>query len=63
MLSMFKKEKPGVNKEIRAFLSGKAVGIEEVPDDVFSNKVLGEGIAIIPTDDVWWHLQMELLAE
>lgn len=38
--------------EIRAFLSGRVIGIEEVPDKVFSEKVLGDGIAIEPTDNV-----------
>ena len=31
-------------------LSGQAVPLEQVPDDVFSQKILGDGIAIIPTD-------------
>lgn len=30
--------------------TGEAIPLEQVPDDVFSQKVLGEGIAIIPTD-------------
>lgn len=38
--------------ELRAFLSGKVISIEEVPDKVFSEKVLGDGIAIEPTDNV-----------
>lgn len=38
--------------ELRAFLSGKVISIEEVPDKVFSEKVLGDGIAIEPTDKV-----------
>ena len=35
---------------ILAPLSGQAVPLEQVPDDVFSQKILGDGIAIIPTD-------------
>lgn len=31
--------------------TGRAVALEQVPDAVFSQKVLGEGIAIIPEDD------------
>ena len=31
--------------------TGKAIGIEEVPDPVFANKVLGDGIAIIPNSN------------
>ena len=38
--------------EIRAFLSGKVISIEEVPDQVFSEKVLGDGLAIEPTDSL-----------
>ena len=37
-------------KSILAPLSGQAIPLEQVPDDVFSQKVLGDGIAIIPTD-------------
>lgn len=35
---------------VYAPLNGKAVAITEVPDEVFSEKVLGDGIAIIPED-------------
>ena len=38
--------------ELRAFLSGKTVAIEDVPDQVFASKALGDGIAIEPTDNV-----------
>ncbi|MFT8321451.1 MAG: PTS glucose transporter subunit IIA [Bacillus sp. (in: firmicutes)] len=31
-------------------LSGKVIPIEEVPDPVFANKMMGEGLAIIPTE-------------
>ncbi len=34
-----------------AFLSGKTVAIEKVPDATFAEKVLGDGIAIDPTDN------------
>ena len=37
-------------KSILAPLSGQAIPLEQVPDDVFSQKILGDGIAIIPTD-------------
>ena len=30
--------------------NGKSVAIEDVPDDVFSSKMMGEGIAILPDD-------------
>ena len=35
---------------IIAPLSGKIVALEEVPDPVFSEKALGDGIAILPED-------------
>lgn len=38
--------------EIKAFLSGNVIGIEDVPDKVFSEKVLGDGIAIEPENNV-----------
>ncbi|HIV85317.1 MAG TPA: PTS system trehalose-specific EIIBC component [Candidatus Monoglobus merdigallinarum] len=38
--------------EIRAFLSGKVIKIEDVPDQVFAEKILGDGLAIEPTDNV-----------
>ena len=31
-------------------LSGRAVSLDEVPDPVFSDRVLGDGCAVIPTD-------------
>ena len=34
----------------KAFLSGKTIAIEEVSDATFSQKVLGDGMAIEPTD-------------
>ena len=37
-------------KSILAPLSGQAIPLEQVPDDVFSQKLLGDGIAINPTD-------------
>ena len=38
--------------EFRAFLSGKTIAINEVPDATFAEKVLGDGIAIEPTDNI-----------
>ena len=35
---------------ILAPLTGKAVPLSEVPDSEFSEKVLGDGVAIIPAD-------------
>ncbi|MDR1628527.1 MAG: PTS glucose transporter subunit IIA [Oscillospiraceae bacterium] len=36
------------DKEILATQSGKAVSLSEVPDEAFSQKLLGDGIAIVP---------------
>ena len=38
------------SKKVLAPLTGKAVPLSEVPDPVFSDKVLGDGVAIIPAD-------------
>ncbi|MBE6043687.1 MAG: PTS trehalose transporter subunit IIBC [Clostridium thermopalmarium] len=40
------------NIELSAFLSGEAIDITEVSDDVFSKKIVGDGIAIEPTDEI-----------
>ncbi len=37
-------------KYIYAFANGKTVAIEDVPDEVFATKMMGDGIAIIPDD-------------
>ena len=50
MFSLFKKEEKKL--ELKAYLSGKAIGIGEVPDEVFSSKMMGDGLAIIPTTNV-----------
>ncbi|MCM3741397.1 PTS glucose transporter subunit IIA [Oceanobacillus luteolus] len=31
-------------------MSGEVISLEEVPDPVFSQKMMGDGIAVIPTD-------------
>lgn len=33
-----------------AMANGKSVAIEDVPDEVFATKMMGDGIAIIPSD-------------
>ena len=38
--------------DFMAFLTGKTVAITEVPDATFAEKVLGDGIAIEPTDNI-----------
>lgn len=36
--------------KVLAPLSGEVVSLEEVPDPIFSEKMMGEGIAIMPTE-------------
>lgn len=43
------KENKAVEVEIFAPLAGEIVNIEDVPDVVFSEKIVGDGIAIRPT--------------
>ncbi|OOF66496.1 PTS glucose transporter subunit IIA [Rodentibacter caecimuris] len=43
------KESKAVDVQIYAPLSGEIVNIEDVPDVVFSEKIVGDGIAIRPT--------------
>jgi glucose-specific phosphotransferase system IIA component len=38
--------------QLKAFLSGKVIPIEAVKDPVFSTRMLGNGLAIEPTDNV-----------
>ena len=43
------KENKSVEVEIYAPISGEIVNIEDVPDVVFSEKIVGDGVAIRPT--------------
>ena len=47
---MNENESKKVPEVILAPLTGKVVPLSEVPDPVFSDKVLGDGVAIIPAD-------------
>lgn len=38
--------------ELRAFLTGKVIPLKEVNDGVFSEGIMGEGVAILPADNV-----------
>lgn len=44
----FKKKGSAHSCEILATQNGKAVPITEVPDPVFADKILGDGVAILP---------------
>ena len=39
-------------KELKSILDGKVMPIEEAPDDVFSQKIMGDGLAIGPSNNV-----------
>jgi PTS system glucose-specific IIA component len=45
-----KKNKPLKTLDIYAPVTGKVLSLEEVPDPVFSEKMMGDGIAIEPSD-------------
>lgn len=46
---MFKFLDQLTGKKLYAPLSGEIVGIEQVPDAVFAEKMVGDGVAILPT--------------
>ena len=39
-------------KDLKSILDGKVMPIEEAPDDVFSQKIMGDGLAIEPSNTV-----------
>lgn len=39
-------------KELKSILDGKVMPIEEAPDDIFSQKIMGDGLAIEPSNNV-----------
>lgn len=45
------KESETMSKNLKAFLLGKVIPLKEVNDGVFSEGMMGEGIAIIPEND------------
>ncbi|AUN09251.1 PTS sugar transporter subunit IIA [Clostridium botulinum] len=50
MFSLFKKKEK--NLKLKAYLSGKMISINKVADEVFSSKIMGDGLAIIPTTSI-----------
>ena len=46
-----KSENKGTELELQAFMEGETVSLKEVPDQVFSKKILGKGVAIDPTTE------------
>lgn len=49
VFSFLKKKK---NKELTAMIDGVCIPMEEVKDETFSSKALGEGIAIVPQGNI-----------
>jgi sugar PTS system EIIA component len=49
MLNFFKKTN---DNKIYAPIKGKCIDISNVNDEVFSKKMMGDGVAIIPTDNI-----------
>ena len=50
MFSFLKKKKEVSKNELKAYVTGKAITIEEVEDGIFSEKILGDGMAICPKE-------------
>lgn len=47
---LFKKTEKQKDLQIHAPITGKVVTLEEVPDPVFNQKMMGEGVAVIPSE-------------
>ena len=47
-MGLFKKK----DNYLKAFTSGKIIPITEVPDEVFAQKMMGDGIAIYPDNNI-----------
>ena len=48
MLFFKQKEQKETVRELKAFVSGQVIPVEKVDDPVFSTKMLGDGVAILP---------------
>lgn len=44
-------DKKLINLDLFAPISGEILALEQVPDTIFANKIIGDGIAIIPSDN------------
>lgn len=61
LFSKLKKEP--IKPEILAPMTGEAIAVSDVPDEVFAQKVLGDGVAVIPTDGAVYSPVTGVLAE
>lgn len=50
VFNLFKKKKEAKELNIYSPMNGEVVQLKNVPDPVFSQKMMGEGIAILPTE-------------
>lgn len=50
--SLFGNIKKGPDLELHAFMEGETVSLKKVPDQIFAKKILGSGIAIVPSGQV-----------
>ena len=48
MFSIFKKKEIEQPKELKAILSGQVIPLNQVPDQVFSARIMGDGVAVEP---------------
>lgn len=46
----YKKGKTMSTKQLLAPVTGKIIPIDQVPDDIFAQKMLGDGVAVLPED-------------
>ncbi|MBT2690252.1 PTS glucose transporter subunit IIA [Bacillus sp. ISL-47] len=49
---LFGKKETLKSLEVKAALTGTAINLEEVPDPVFAEKMMGDGVAIEPSEGV-----------
>lgn len=47
---LFGKEEKNQDLQLKSYMKGKVVDLSEVPDPVFSQKMMGDGFAIIPEE-------------
>ena len=52
MFNLFDRFKKEVDSNIYSPVEGKCIDISNVRDDVFSKKMMGDGVAIIPKDNI-----------
>ncbi len=52
MFSFLKQKHTKKKSDLFAYVSGRVIPIEEVKDGVFSEKILGDGLAILPEEDI-----------